>query len=155
VGVGILQGLMWRAYTSLGFLEYSFIETVEAMHPFYIIRALGGALFLIGALIMAYNLWMTVRVGEAEVVAPSLFSRRNEEQRNVILDTPQIFEKNSIVLIVGILAGDRDRRPGRDHAAVLPQEHDREVDGIGPTRRSSSPAATSMSARAAISAIRR
>ena len=39
---GILQGLMWRAYTSLGFLEYSFIETVEAMHPFYVIRALGG-----------------------------------------------------------------------------------------------------------------
>ncbi|TYO68195.1 cytochrome-c oxidase, cbb3-type subunit I [Bradyrhizobium hipponense] len=65
---GILQGLMWRAYTSLGFLEYSFIETVEAMHPFYIIRAAGGALFLIGALIMAYNLWMTVRVGEAEEV---------------------------------------------------------------------------------------
>ena len=67
---GILQGLMWRAYTSLGFLEYSFIETVEAMHPFYIIRAGGGALFLIGALIMAYNLWMTVRVGEAEVQMP-------------------------------------------------------------------------------------
>ena len=64
---GILQGLMWRAYTSLGFLEYSFIETVEAMHPFYVIRAAGGALFLIGALIMAFNLWMTVRAGEAEV----------------------------------------------------------------------------------------
>ena len=63
---GILQGLMWRAYTSLGFLEYSFIETVEAMHPFYIIRAAGGGLFLIGALIMAYNLWMTVNAGEAE-----------------------------------------------------------------------------------------
>lgn len=58
---GILQGLMWRAYTSLGFLEYSFIETVAAMHPFYVIRAMGGALFLIGALIMAFNLWMTVR----------------------------------------------------------------------------------------------
>ena len=57
---GILQGLMWRAYTSLGFLEYSFIETVEAMHPFYVIRALGGALFLIGALIMAFNLWRTI-----------------------------------------------------------------------------------------------
>jgi cytochrome c oxidase cbb3-type subunit 1 len=67
---GILQGLMWRAYTSLGFLEYSFIETVEAMHPFYVIRALGGALFVIGALIMAYNLWMTVRHGEAIDVAP-------------------------------------------------------------------------------------
>ena len=38
---GILQGLMWRAYTSLGFLEYSFIESVEAMHPFYVIRAAG------------------------------------------------------------------------------------------------------------------
>ena len=63
---GILQGLMWRAYTSLGFLEYSFIETVEAMHPFYIIRAAGGALFLVGALIMAFNLWMTVNAGEAE-----------------------------------------------------------------------------------------
>ena len=61
---GILQGLMWRSYTALGFLEYSFIETVEAMHPFYVIRALGGALFLIGALIMVFNLWMTVRSGE-------------------------------------------------------------------------------------------
>ena len=58
---GIMQGLMWRAYDSLGFLEYSFVETVEAMHPMYIIRAFGGLLFLIGALIMAYNLWRTVR----------------------------------------------------------------------------------------------
>ncbi len=58
---GILQGLMWRAYTSLGFLEYSFIETVEAMHPFYIIRAVGGVLFLIGGLIMAFNIYMTIR----------------------------------------------------------------------------------------------
>jgi cytochrome c oxidase cbb3-type subunit 1 len=57
---GILQGLMWRAYTSLGFLEYSFVETVEAMHPFYVIRAMGGGLFLAGALLMAFNLWKTV-----------------------------------------------------------------------------------------------
>ncbi|MGD9925062.1 MAG: cytochrome C oxidase, partial [Pseudorhodoplanes sp.] len=63
---GILQGLMWRAYTSLGFLEYSFIETVEAMHPFYVIRAIGGILFLAGALIMAFNLWMTVASPEQE-----------------------------------------------------------------------------------------
>jgi cytochrome c oxidase cbb3-type subunit 1 len=67
---GILQGLMWRAYTPVGSLEYSFIETVEAMHPFYAIRALGGALFLVGALIMAYNLWMTVRHGEAMSASP-------------------------------------------------------------------------------------
>jgi cytochrome c oxidase cbb3-type subunit 1 len=62
---GILQGLMWRAYTSLGFLEYSFVETVEAMHPFYVIRALGGLLFLTGALIMVWNLWKTVNSVEA------------------------------------------------------------------------------------------
>ena len=58
---GILQGLMWRAYDSLGFLEYSFVETVEAMHPFYVIRAGGGALFVIGSFIMVYNLWRTAR----------------------------------------------------------------------------------------------
>ena len=67
---GILQGLMWRAYTALGFLEYSFIETVEAMHPFYVIRALGGALFVAGALIMAWNLWMTIRGATAPETAP-------------------------------------------------------------------------------------
>ncbi|QRG07441.1 cytochrome-c oxidase, cbb3-type subunit I [Xanthobacter dioxanivorans] len=62
---GILQGLMWRAYTQLGFLEYSFIESVEAMHPLYVIRALGGILFLAGALIMAWNIWKTITMTEA------------------------------------------------------------------------------------------
>ena len=68
---GILQGLMWRAYTSEGFLEYSFIETTEAMHPFYVIRALGGGLFLAGALIMAFNIWKTITSPETEAVATS------------------------------------------------------------------------------------
>ena len=63
---GIMQGLMWRAYTELGFLQYSFVETVEAMHPYYVIRALGGILFLTGAVIMAVNLYLTIRHGEAE-----------------------------------------------------------------------------------------
>ncbi|MEQ9576171.1 MAG: cbb3-type cytochrome c oxidase subunit I, partial [Rhodospirillales bacterium] len=58
---GIMQGLMWRAYDSLGFLEYSFAETVEAMHPFYVIRALGGALYVAGALVMAWNVYQTTR----------------------------------------------------------------------------------------------
>ncbi len=58
---GILQGLMWRAYDSLGFLEYSFAETVEAMFPFYVIRALGGGLFVIGSWVMAYNVYRTAR----------------------------------------------------------------------------------------------
>jgi len=69
---GIMQGLMWRSYNSLGFLEYSFIETVQQMHPFYEIRALGGALFLTGTLIMAYNLWRTIYPREATVPAATL-----------------------------------------------------------------------------------
>ena len=67
---GILQGLMWRAYTSLGFLEYSFIETVDAMHPFYVIRAFGGVLFLTGALIMAFNIARTIASSEASAAEP-------------------------------------------------------------------------------------
>ena len=66
---GIMQGLMWRTYDSLGFLQYSFIETVEAMHPYYVIRALGGVVFLSGALIMVYNLWMTAK-GKTRDEAP-------------------------------------------------------------------------------------
>jgi cytochrome c oxidase cbb3-type subunit I len=57
---GIMQGLMWRAYTDQGFLEYSFVETTEAMHPMYVIRAMGGALFLIGALLMVFNIYKTL-----------------------------------------------------------------------------------------------
>ena len=72
---GIMQGLMWRAYDELGFLQYAFSETVEALHPFYLIRALGGLLFLIGALVMVYNLWRTVRGDvrqETGYTAPSM-----------------------------------------------------------------------------------
>ncbi len=68
---GIMQGLMWRAYNSFGFLEYSFVETVEAMQPYYLVRALGGVLFLIGALIMAYNLAMTILGHEAGERSPA------------------------------------------------------------------------------------
>ncbi len=69
---GIMQGLMWREYDDQGFLVYSFVETVEAMHPYYVIRALGGTFFLVGGLLMAYNVWQTirgrVRAGEAALV---------------------------------------------------------------------------------------
>ena len=61
---GIMQGLMWRAYDAMGFLEYSFVETVEAMHPYYIIRAIGGLLYLSGMLIMVYNCWKTINSKE-------------------------------------------------------------------------------------------
>lgn len=57
---GIMQGLMWRAVNSDGTLTYSFVATVQAMHPYYIIRLAGGVLFLLGMLIMAYNLYRTI-----------------------------------------------------------------------------------------------
>ena len=62
---GIMQGLMWRAINSDGTLTYSFVESVQAMHPFYIVRAGGGALFLTGMLIMAYNVTKTIAQGKA------------------------------------------------------------------------------------------
>ncbi|MDT8451516.1 MAG: cytochrome-c oxidase, cbb3-type subunit I [Gammaproteobacteria bacterium] len=57
---GIMQGLMWRAVNDDGTLTYSFVESVQAMHPFYIVRFLGGVLFLTGMLIMAYNVFKTI-----------------------------------------------------------------------------------------------
>ena len=66
---GIMQGLMWRAINSDGTLTYSFVESVQAMHPFYIVRAGGGLLFLTGMLIMAYNMAKTIAQGKAAVAA--------------------------------------------------------------------------------------
>ncbi len=57
---GIMQGLMWREYGADGYLVYSFVETVAAMFPMYVIRAAGGALYLTGALIMVFNVWRTI-----------------------------------------------------------------------------------------------
>ena len=58
---GILQGLMWRTYTQEGTLAYSFLDSLVAMYPYYIARAFGGLLFLLGAIVAAFNIWMTVR----------------------------------------------------------------------------------------------
>jgi cytochrome c oxidase cbb3-type subunit 1 len=57
---GVTQGLMWRAVNQDGSLAYSFVEVVQAMHPFYVVRFLGGVFFLAGMVIMAYNLWRTI-----------------------------------------------------------------------------------------------
>jgi cytochrome c oxidase cbb3-type subunit 1 len=60
---GILQGLMWRAYNQDGTLTYSFVESLVASYPGYLVRLLGGFIFFAGMLIMAYNTWMTARQG--------------------------------------------------------------------------------------------
>jgi len=61
---GIAQGLMWRAINSDGTLTYSFVEALEASHPGFIVRVIGGAIFFAGMLLMAYNTWRTVRVAK-------------------------------------------------------------------------------------------
>lgn len=58
---GITQGLMWRTYNAAGTLNYSFIESIDAMRPYYIARFLGGVLFLAGICVGAVNIWLTVR----------------------------------------------------------------------------------------------
>jgi len=57
---GIQQGLMWREYDAQGFLVYSFAESVAAMFPYYVLRAVGGLMYLAGGIIMAYNVTMTI-----------------------------------------------------------------------------------------------
>ena len=63
---GVLQGLMWRAVNADGTLTYSFIESVERTYPFYYVRVIGGALFLVGMVIMLYNVLKTIGEGSAE-----------------------------------------------------------------------------------------
>lgn len=62
---GIMQGLMWRAYDDYGTLAYTFAESVAAMHPYYVMRAIGGILFTAGAAVMLYNMIMTIRMANA------------------------------------------------------------------------------------------
>ena len=62
---GIMQGLMWRAVNEDGTLTYSFVEALEASESGYFVRFLGGVIFLTGMLVMAYNVYMTVRQKEA------------------------------------------------------------------------------------------
>ena len=57
---GIMEGLMWREVDSQGFLVNAFSDAVAAKFPMNVVRAMGGALFLAGGVIMCYNLWATV-----------------------------------------------------------------------------------------------
>ena len=66
---GIMQGLMWRAFNSDGTLTYSFVQSVEASYPGYFVRFLGGAFFLSGMLLMAYNTYRTLNSDEESVAA--------------------------------------------------------------------------------------
>ena len=57
---GVMQGLMWRELEVDGTLANSFVQSLERMYPYYIVRFLGGLLYLVGILIMAWNTWKTI-----------------------------------------------------------------------------------------------
>ncbi|HHL39229.1 MAG TPA: cytochrome-c oxidase, cbb3-type subunit I [Deltaproteobacteria bacterium] len=67
---GVTQGLMWRAVNPDGSLTYTFAESVAAMHPYYVLRLVGGLIFLGGMVLMAYNTIMTARGAADELEAP-------------------------------------------------------------------------------------
>jgi len=67
---GVMQGLMWRDVNADGTLVYTFVESVKATFPFYVIRLCGGLLYLGGMLLMAWNVVMTARAGRADEAAP-------------------------------------------------------------------------------------
>ena len=60
---GITQGMMWRATDQYGNLAYSFIDTVNVLHPYYTIRGVGGLLYLVGFIMFAYNFYKTITAG--------------------------------------------------------------------------------------------
>ena len=82
---GITQGLMWKQFTNEGFMQWpNFLETVLQIVPMYRLRAIGGSLYIIGAFLMAYNLWRTARAGqfvpEVEAQAAALKSQPVHEE---------------------------------------------------------------------------
>ena len=78
---GFSQGLMWQEFNPDGTLANGdFLETVEAIKPFYIMRSIGGLIYIIGAILMGYNLFKTARLGtfsKDEVV--EVTSNRNKK----------------------------------------------------------------------------
>ncbi|MDE3248719.1 MAG: cytochrome-c oxidase, cbb3-type subunit I [Bacteroidota bacterium] len=72
---GFEQSLMWKSFTPEGQLKFQFLETVTNIKPFYVLRSIGGALYLVGSLFMVYNLFKTIQKGsfiaeEAAEAAP-------------------------------------------------------------------------------------
>ena len=68
---GVMQGLMWRAINEDGTLAYSFVQSLEATWPYYVGRLIGGSLFFTGMLVMAYNVFQTIRHAGETGASPS------------------------------------------------------------------------------------
>lgn len=105
---GIVQSLMWKQFNPEGFLEYkNFLETVVAILPMYMLRAVGGALYLTGAIMMSYNLIKTAKQGSfvpnEEAEAPALEKKAKiagGHWHSVLERKPVLFTTLSLVAIL-------------------------------------------------------
>lgn len=106
---GFTQYLMWQEFTAAGFLRYpNFLETVTQLRPMYIMRSLGGTLYLTGFAIMAYNIFKTVKSGSLleneDAEAPALekvYTKHGTEHwHRVIERKPVQFMLISLVVIL-------------------------------------------------------
>ena len=62
---GVTEGLMWKQFNKDGFLQYpNFLEVVQAILPMYVLRAVGGTLYISGVVLMAFNLYKTAKSGQ-------------------------------------------------------------------------------------------
>ena len=110
---GFQQASMWKQFTDAGQLKYQFIETVTYMKPFYAIRSFGGFLFLVGAIVMMYNLFMTAKKGKLvpneDAEAPALqkiFSQHAGEHWHRKIErrpVPFLIATLIVILIGGII----------------------------------------------------
>ncbi|NLA67139.1 MAG: cytochrome C oxidase Cbb3, partial [Gammaproteobacteria bacterium] len=69
---GVMQGLMWRATNADGTLTYSFVESLNATYPYYLVRLGGGVLVLAGMFLMAVNTWKTFQMAKSPAPQPVL-----------------------------------------------------------------------------------
>ncbi|GAA0461778.1 cytochrome-c oxidase, cbb3-type subunit I [Sphingomonas molluscorum] len=84
---GITQGLMWREYGEDGYLVYAFAEVVSAMKPYYVIRMVGGLFYLTGSLVMAWNIFKTIK-GELRQEAPMTDAAFDPEADRPVVRAP-------------------------------------------------------------------
>lgn len=95
---GLTQGLMWRALDEKGGLQYTFLETVQAILPFYWIRVIAGVLYIIGGLMFAYNCLLTWMSRPATYEVPVYQAAPLSKQ---YIDPPQEPSKLTAVLEFG------------------------------------------------------
>jgi len=101
---GISQGLMWRATSESGRLTYDFLETTRTIWPMYVMRAVGGFLYLAGWFVLLWNMWKTIRSGKATNVTVSVTEvikpERETHWTNIVFAPPLV-----VVYMLGLASG--------------------------------------------------